>query len=173
VWPEGRLLGAIQRFNESDDVQLLSDEKADNGKVYGSVGERAITHRFAVHLEQEFRDKGYPSETVKLAFDCEYNRHRGAIKAHLVKGEMRERVEAAKKKLLRENPEKKGWYVFTILPDIIVHERGDDNYNLLVVELKRASNTVDNDLDNLKLRLFTTQDYMDGYGYVVGASIIA
>jgi hypothetical protein len=173
AWLQARLAAAIQSFNNSPDLRLLEAEVTDEGHNHGAVGERAITHRLAVHLEQEFRNHGYPNEEAMLAVDCEYNRHRGAVKAHLAKDKIRERVEAAKGMVLKEHPKKKGWYVFTVLPDIIVHQRGHDDCNLLVTELKRASNTIDDELDNLKLELFVKQDYEDGYGYLLGASIIA
>ena len=173
AWLRNRLLDALKEFNLSPDLRLLEDEKTDDGQGHGAVGERAIAHRLAIHLEQEFGKFGYPNKEAKIAVDCEYNRHRGAVKAHLVKDKIRQRVEAAKGNALKEHPEKKGWYVFTALPDIIVHQRGDDDYNLLVVELKRASNTIDDELDNRKLELFVAQDYESGYGYILGASVIA
>ncbi len=172
-WLKDRLLNAIKRFNASDDQFLLKDELTDDGTTDGSVGERAIAHRLAVHIEDEFRAQGYPNEAAKIAVDCEYNRHRGATKSFLVKEKLRERVEAAKKKALKEHPTKKGWYVFSIYPDIIVHRRGDDECNLIAVELKCASNTTDDPLDNLKLELFTKQNIEKGYKYVLGASVIA
>ncbi len=173
LWLQDRLLGAIESFNLSDDLILLRNEETDDGESNGAVGERAITHRLAVHLENEFLEQGYPNKDAKIAIDCEYNRHRGAVKAHFVKGRIKEQVEDAKKKVLKEHPTKKGWYAFSIYPDIIVHERSQDIRNLIVIELKRASNTIDDKLDKLKLELFVTQNQKFGYGYVLGASVIA
>jgi hypothetical protein len=173
AWLKDRLLEAIESFNKSEDLFLLMDEEAEDGKHHGSVGERAIAHRLAVHLEREFQERGYPNDEAKIAVDCEYNRHRGAVKVQLVKDKLRERVEALKDRVLKEHPEKKGWYVFSVYPDIIVHERGIDDNNLIVIELKCASNTIDDELDKIKLQLFATQDYEKGYGYVFGASVIA
>ena len=84
-----------------------------------------------------------------------------------------EEAEDGKKHVIEKHPEKKGWYVFSVYPDIIVHQRGVDENNLIVIELKCASNTIDGELDNIKLQLFATQDYEQGYGYIFGASVIA
>jgi hypothetical protein len=63
LWLKARLLAAIDRFNASDDLRLLADEQSDNGMFYGAVAERAVMHRFAVHLEEEFQNHGYDLRT--------------------------------------------------------------------------------------------------------------
>src|SRR4051794_10480924 len=104
-WLEGRLREAIERFNASTDVQLLEDEKADDGKYYGSVGECAITHRLAVHLEKLLAEYGYLNDEAKLYIDCEYNRHLGKLKEQDVIGKLKKRVEQIKKHELEQRPE--------------------------------------------------------------------
>src|SRR5260221_13260306 len=43
----------------------------------------------------------------------------------------------------------------TVYPDIIVHKRGKDGPNLMVIEVKRTSaSTLDIELDRMKLRCF-------------------
>ena len=54
-----------------------------------------------------------------------------------------------------------------------MHRRGDDDLNLLAIEVKRASNSFDYELDNIKLHLFTAPDDGTGYGYFLGATIVA
>ena len=173
-WLSEFLDAAVKSFNDSCDKDLLLDEKSDDGKFYGAVGERAIAHRLAVHIERVLQDSGYPSEAVPIATDCEYNRHRGAVKVHYIKDDLKKRVEEAERKA-RKDSEREGWYFFSVFPDIIVHERGDDGHNLIVIEMKRASNDVEaeRDYDHLKLELFTKQDYEHGYSYRFGASIVA
>jgi len=171
-WLSSILQRAVDSFNNNSDVQLLMDEDSDDGERHGAVGERAIAHRFAVHLERVLQDFGYPNEAVKIATDCEYNRHRGAVKQHHVKEKLKKRVEDAHR-TAQSDPKREGWYVFSVSPDIIVHERGVDEKNLIVIEMKRASNSFDDDYDKLKLELFTKQGYDDGYGYRLGASIVA
>jgi hypothetical protein len=121
-----------------------------------------------------FFKRGYPNEAVPISADCEYNRHRGAVKVQYLLGQLKNIVEDAER-TARNDPRREGWYFFSVFPDIIVHERGDDNHNLIVVELKRASNDVkaERHYDHLKLELFTKQDYEHGYGYKLGASMVA
>jgi hypothetical protein len=172
-WLVGVLRGAIDDFNTTGDKRLLEDEKADDGTSHGSVGECAINHRLAVHLENAFKKRRYPNKDALISIDCEYNRHRGAVKQQEVKDDLRERVEAAKEHAIKKHPEREGWYVFSVFPDIIVHERGVDTNNLIAIEVKRASNSPDDELDCIKLRLFTIQHEDYGYGYILGATVIA
>ena len=174
VWLWEVLDSALQVFNDSADKKLLLDEEASDGERYGSVGERAVAHRTAVHLERVLQYHGYPNGDTPIAIDCEYNRHRGAVKAHFIKEDLKRRVEAAQRKV-HDDPKREGWYYFSVFPDIIVHERGVDGNNLMTVEMKRASNhvQVERDYDLLKLELFTKQDYEHGYSYRFGALVVA
>jgi hypothetical protein len=171
-WLHEVLKTALKSFNDSKDKQLLMDEESDNGERFGCVGERAIAHRLAVHLERVLHEWGYPSKAVPIATDCEYNRHRGAVKRHYIKADLKKRVEEAERKV-REDPKREGWYFFSVFPDIVVHQRGIDNNNLIVIEMKRASNAIDDDYDKLKLELFSAQGYDRGYGYQLGVSVVA
>lgn len=172
-WCRDLLNEALTSFNDGTDQRLLEDERADDGQSYGSVGECAISHRLAVHLECALSQRGYPNKKTPLSVDCEYNRHRGGIKKHHVKGDLKKRVEELKKRRPKKHPDKEGWYVFSVFPDVIIHHRGEDDLNLLAIELKRASNTFDDKLDNIKLHLFTGLTYESGYAYILGASVIA
>lgn len=168
AWLERLLVEALAMFNASDDVSLLED-----GEDCGSVGECAVTHRLAVHLERTLCVYGYPNEGARLTVDCEYNRHLGRLKEQKVTNDLKNRVQKIKGRRLKESPEKDGSYFFSVFPDIIVHRRGDDDLNLLAIEVKRASNSFDYELDNIKLHLFTAPNDGSGYGYVLGASVIA
>ena len=72
--------------------------------------ERAVAHRLAVYLEQEF-----PAWST----DCEYNRQ----------GNVGDRKQA----VLNPNEAAKD-----VDPDIIIHQRGPDGPNLLAIEVKPA-----------------------------------
>src|SRR5206468_10341622 len=112
-------------------------------------------------------------DEVTLIVDCEYTLLGGATKTFAVESELKEIVEAARKKK-EWAPEEDGFYVFSIAPDIVVHERGHDRRNRLVVELKKASNRETPRYDALKLELFTIpRESEHGYGYSYGAWIIA
>ena len=75
--------------------------------------ERTITHKLAEYLQPLF-----PGWNV----DCEYNRD----------GHEPKRVR------LRPIPEQGGDEGSNVFPDIIVHRRGDNDHNLLIIEAKKS-----------------------------------
>lgn len=92
--------------------------------------ERAVTHRLAVYIEQEF-----PSWNV----DSEYNRQ----------GD-----EGKRKQIILEIGEDPG----DVDPDIIVHVRGPQGPNLLALELKpESSSRAEKDRDRKKLKAYIRQ----------------
>jgi hypothetical protein len=167
------LKDAMERFNASTDRILLEDAGGDDGKNYGCVGECAITHRFAVQLEKVLFEEGYPNEIAPISIDCEYNRRLGKLKEQHVTHDLKDRLQKIKNRRLKEDPVQEGRYSFSVFPDIVIHQRGKNELNLLVIEVKRASNSFDDELDNIKLHLFTAPDDGSGYGYILGASVIA
>lgn len=108
-------------------LQIL-DER-DGCLLENDVNERSITHKLAGYLESLF-----PEWEV----DCEYNRNHDHVKR------LRELV----REVHTDEPEGK-----TVFPDIIVHHRNSDE-NLLVIEVKKASNPDNGDADFRKLRAF-------------------
>lgn len=110
----------------------------------------------------------------QIVVDCEYNRHVGEKKLLAADAEERIRVivKAARRRNLEADDD--GFYVFSVAPDIVVHERRNDESNLLVVEVKKRSNRETEEYDALKLELFTSpkQD-KNGYGYKLGAWVVA
>jgi hypothetical protein len=112
-----------------------------------NVHERSITHKLAEYLQKEF---------PCLNVDCEYNRHL-AIKKELryIKQEELDDIQIHPDDLHSQ----------TVFPDIIVHHRGDDTMNLLVIEVKKADGAKDT-LDQKKLEAFTKTD--GDYRYQLG-----
>jgi hypothetical protein len=164
---------ALARFNGSADRDTLLCPGKPPEKRKFAAGERAIAHRLAFYLECELRKKELVSDKSELVVDCEYNRHNGAPKAVYIKKELKDIVEAARNKKW-DDPDEDGFYVFSVAPDIIVHKRGDDSRNRLVIEIKKASNPEDKRYDDLKLTLFTNSILEDsGFGYTFGACVIA
>ena len=107
---------------------------------FHSVHERSTAHRLAVHMEPFFG----PEWNV----DCEYDRD----------GQTRKALEGiAHCKQQKETD--------AILPDIIVHHRGDRgrDHNLLVIELKK-DDTADV-CDQRKLELLTCRGGQYGYQF--------
>jgi hypothetical protein len=105
------------------------------------TSELAIAHRFAVQLGRVF-----PNRTI----DVNYNRHGAAIKQVQLPAPCRN----------AGNPERR------VFPDIVVHDRGNDVANILVIELKKSTNREPSDCDLAKLRRFR-----ELLGYKVGLFI--
>lgn len=91
------------------------------------ASKRSITHRLGLHLQGLF--KGWD-------VDCEYNRHWQNTKS------------------LSRNESTSGKKKGSVFPDIIVHKRGSEGSNLLVVEAKKTHNIRDKEQDLRKLRLY-------------------
>jgi hypothetical protein len=110
------------------------------------VNERSITHRLAIYIEEEIRSigDGFPH----LSVDCEYNRRFG---------------EGETKKLIGMYGNGEGGamdtHATTVCPDIVVHRRGDDDDNRIIIELKvdGRSNGGHRDRDREKLTLYRSQ----------------
>lgn len=99
--------------------------------------ERAVAHRLAVYLEQEF-----PNWNV----DCEYNRQ----------GDQGDRKQVTIKA---------SGFASDVDPDIIVHIRGSKGPNLLAVEVKPASaSSSKKNKDRKKLRAYLAEH---SYTYAV------
>lgn len=97
-----------------------------------NVSERALTH----HLARFIRDRVPPPYVV----DVEYNRH----------------VDDPKRlRLPKRNAADDELHATTVFPDIIVHVRGTDDHNLLVLEVKKPGGDVE--YDERKLRAFREQ----------------
>ena len=93
------------------------------------IGERAITHRFAVHLEKQF--SGW-------SVDCNYDRL-GERTLHLPHGTIISTDDHLGK---------------SVYPDVVVHQREIPN-NLLAVELRKAANHTSIEHDRQKLKALT------------------
>ena len=115
------------------------------------LGERALTHRLAVHLEKQF-----PGWEV----DCDYDRL-GERTLRLPHGTIVSTDDHLGK---------------SIYPDIVVHQREIPN-NLLAVEVRKASNHQPPEHDRQKLRALTDPHlwfaYWIGVYLVLGKTIAA
>lgn len=135
------------------DIYLLKED----------VSERAISHKVAEYLQNEFGSFYF--------VDCEYNRNfilQGRSKViHVLNDEIRELV---KNKSSIEIINDLAYRELSVYPDIIVHKRGKPN-NLLVVEVKKSSNQVGNKLDSLKLAAYTDPSEANNLHYEYGLFI--
>jgi hypothetical protein len=92
------------------------------------VHERALMARVAVYLAPLF-----PEYSV----DVEYNRHGIEVKRAEIPEECATKTDRAGKAI--------------IIPDLIVHQRDNDNENLLVLEAKKSANRKGQECDRLRL----------------------
>jgi len=111
------------------------------------VSERTISSQVANYLTAEsdnFRD-------FRWSIDCEYNRHLDFPKQLIINNEH-----------------------VRVIPDIIIHVRGENNYgnfsdnNLLVIEIKKNASVDNREYDLLKINGFIDQE---PYNYKYGLFI--
>ena len=171
------LESAILRFNKSCDNRSLLCPRCNQPKSKtdaAAASERAIAHRLAFYLESELRRVSAIGDAGPVVVDCEYNRHIAAGKSLSAEAaaEIKKIVKAARRKELEADED--GFYVFSVAPDIVVHQRRTDVNNLLVVEIKKRSNPETEKYDKLKLELFTrSKEDEKGFGYRFGAWVVA
>jgi len=97
------------------------------------VNERTLTQRLSLYLQSEFREH---------KVDCEYNRS----------------IDEPKKMFVEpEGTRSDDTKAVTVYPDIVVHQRGMHESNLLVVEAKKNATDPVPYHDAAKLRGFTNQ----------------
>lgn len=134
---------ALRDFFRDDEKLLCID-----------ANERSITHKLAEHLQRQFAD---------LDVDCEYNRH----------GDDEDDIKRLRCDCLPSHAPIDSPHARTIYPDVVVHERGCDDKNELVVEVKK-SNGSKICHDRCKLRKLTMSrdenepDDEFQYGYKLG-----
>ena len=119
---------------------LLSD---DSYLLENDVNERSISHRLAMYLQRLF-DSWH--------VDCEYNKNHDITK----------KLGSYPKTLEINDADAK-----TVYPDIIVHKRGTSE-NLVVIEVKKSTNNVNNNYDKQKLKAFKGEL---GYCYAVALTL--
>lgn len=110
-----------------------------------NVNERTITHKLAEYLEEHIPE---------FDVDCEYNRFE-----HNDTDDIMKRLNLPTDNINWDDTEAK-----TIFPDIIVHKRGPQGKNILVIEVKKSSSSISEISDRNKLKAFTK----DPYNYELG-----
>ena len=143
-----RLREAISTLKDRDSFLLEND-----------ISERAISHKLAVHLDDNFPG---------LDVDCEYNGYAKSDKNKKYIMILRGRIEELGK--LRDSDKNEELLKRLVYPDIIVHERGKEN-NLLIVEIKKGNND-DTEFDREKISRYTSTEYENDLNYKLGALII-
>lgn len=116
---------SIKNFKENEEVLFSIN-----------VHERSMTHKFAEYIQVNLKEMGFD-----FIVDCEYNRYGLDPKEiSLLKDIVGEEVSTA-------SLDSK-----TVFPDIIIHKRGSEGPNMLVIEAKKdASKSSENkDIEKLK-----------------------
>lgn len=138
------VLEALNRLYEKDHY-LICNKPSASGRSLGNghhVGERAIVFRFALYLQNLLSDDMFSGYNL----DCEYNRN------------------GTRSKSLPSF--KNGTY-----PDVILHKRGRNDGNLLVIEFKTYWNS-NQEKDRKKIEEFTSPDgnyrFLRGYTILIG-----
>lgn len=107
-------------------------EKNDFSLLADSISEWAVAHRLAFYLEKHFPD---------YHVDCEYNRMpKNASATYAQDGHVPKRLQGEQQ----------------VRPDIVIHRRGENANNLLVIELKKATDIAGLEQDREKLKAFMT-----------------
>lgn len=125
-----------EEIYEKVKAALMTFFKEDKVLLDKNTSERSISHKLAEHLQQQF---------PLLKVDCEYNRHEDAIKK-LQYGHV--------ESITPDDLEAK-----TVFPDVVVHKRGSDERNLLVIEIKKSISGQHHGPDLEKLKAFTGNQY--------------
>ena len=101
--------------------------------------------------------------------DCEYNSNVQADtgKKYIVLI----RDMAARLGLSNKEEDEEEFIYRNVYPDIIVHKRGNNDSNLLIIEMKKTSSTVTSDYDYEKLRRYTSPEYENELNYCFGVFI--
>lgn len=150
----------IQRHLEQALQELIAK---DSHLLINNLSEQSMTHRLALHLTPKFS---------VYDVDCEYN---GDVDSDVKRKEIDVlTVNAERLEIIRNaSPRDENTIVKRVFPDIIIHKRGRNNHNLLVIEAKKSTNndTKALEYDFEKLRIFTSQDDTNSFNYTLGAFV--
>ena len=135
--------GALDQLYEKDQYLIYHDSPI---RRFSHVSERGIVFRLGIYVDQRLRSNDY-NLFDGYNLDAEYNRNINNVKCIPT-------VE-------------KGAY-----PDLIIHNRGNNNYNLLAIEIKPWWGSLDEgseryERDIKKLCDLTGQKYFYKYGLFI------
>jgi hypothetical protein len=148
--PEENWILSLEIVKEKVEAALRKLRSQDSFLIQMDTNERAISHKLAEYLQEEFLDWNV---------DCEYNRHGCDVKKL-------KNVSVPNESIGWDEPEAK-----TIFPDIIVHRRNTDENNLLIIEVKKSSNTVSRKTDKDKIIVLTKDEYRYRFGLLLEISV--
>lgn len=131
----------VEQINDRVKAAIEKLAKQDLYLLEKNASERCVTHRLAVYLESEFTGR---------SVDCEYNLGAKGIKTLMV-------LRTRKKDLV--TPKR-----VSVYPDIVIHRRGQDGPNDLIIEIKKHNaSSRESEFDRVKI-----EGYVAELGYKRG-----
>jgi hypothetical protein len=150
----------IDVLKQKIEISILELLEKDVFLIRHDVSERSITHKLAIYIAEQFPD---------YDVDCEYNSNvqndSGKKYIYLI------REKAIELDLLKERDGDDEFVSRIVYPDIIVHKRGLNDSNLLIVEVKKSSSRLSSEYDHEKLARYTSADYENELNYQFGVFI--
>ena len=139
-----------EEIEEKVNLALDTFYEKDKYFIDNDLHERSMTHKLANYLEKLFN--GYD-------VDCEYNKNGLHIKE----------IPDKNKEIQKIRNSSRNKDLISVFPDIIIHKRGDESKNLVVIEVKKDNATKNNkeEIDILKLKAYTTEDLNYRYGIYI------
>jgi hypothetical protein len=139
-----------------ESIEILYDK--DFHLIKHNLNERSIVHKLAMYLTKKLSKSG-------LDVDCEYN---GDIEN--IEGNYRKRLVVLTSELKiigREFRNKDEFQSLTVFPDIIIHKRGENKRNSLIIEVKKeyTGRTIGDKFDRMKLYHYTSEYHGNSLKY--------
>ncbi len=133
----------------------------DGYLIYNDISERSISHKLGCYMQQKFKF---------FDVDCEYNGNVDAENNKKFITILREML-VMLKRTKKTDPDQDllSRYVY---PDIIVHCRGTNEENILIVEVKKTTSKESTEYDFEKLQRYTSEKYSNNLNYMLGVLVI-
>lgn len=141
----------LKNYEEKLKNSLKSLFENDFYLIEKNLNERSISHKLACYLQKQFDE---------LSVDCEYNGN-----ANNPDGTKRIEVKQANGKVCSDGEE------HLVYPDIIIHKRGNNDNNELIIEIKKSTNN-NQSFDRQKLEFYTNGSENSSYPYKFGCFIV-
>lgn len=139
----------LQKTRENFSIALENLIERDYQLLQRNLSERSIAHRLALYLTNLFEE---------FDVDCEYNGDVDSEGLRKILDIPREVMEELAVRSINDND------TYNIFPDIILHQRGSNERNHLVIEIKKTNSYQKlREYDLVKLKAFTNQ-----YNYKLG-----
>lgn len=139
---KGLNLKEAKKLLEEAIAKLIAE---DSWLLSQDLSEQSISHKLAEHLQKMLPD---------FNVDCEYN-------GNIEQGNGRKSINILKEQLnnlglLRDRKRddiEKEFTTRAVFPDIIIHRRGTNENNYIIVEIKKSTSTVPHDYDHLNFSI--------------------